>query len=388
MGFTLTPDQLQVKQMASDFAKRELVPNLERWEREGRWPREVVARMGELGFFGSVIPEAYGGTGLGFLGHALLVEEVSRATPIFSSSFNVQGASVPRAILDWGTEEQKRRYVADLVRGRLIACHAITEPGAGSDVAGIQTTAIRDGDHYVLNGTKMWITYAPVADLALVFAKTIPAERHKGISAFLVPTDSTGLKIREMDAITGSRCVPTGEMVFEDCSLPVACRLGPENEGFAVAMKMLDFNRVTIPARCVGVAQACIDASVKYAGERTTFGQPIGTYQMIKADIAEMIARTEAGRMLVYKVATLADGGEVCTLEGSIAKLYCGEMVSWVASRAQFIHGAYGFHREFPVARLVAEAQFLRIAEGTSNIHRLIIADDALGYKRANRAPR
>jgi glutaryl-CoA dehydrogenase (non-decarboxylating) len=175
-------------------------------------------------------------------------------------------------------------------------------------------------------------------------------------------------------------------MVFADCRLPVECRLGPEHRGFAVAMKMLDWNRVTIPARCVGVAQACIDASVQYARERVAFGQAIGTYQMIKADIAEMIARTEAGRLLVYRLAAVADAGEASTLDGSIAKLYCGEMVSWVASRAQFIHGAYGFHREFPVARLVAEAQFLRIAEGTSNIHRLIIADDALGYKRANRA--
>jgi glutaryl-CoA dehydrogenase (non-decarboxylating) len=175
-------------------------------------------------------------------------------------------------------------------------------------------------------------------------------------------------------------------MVFADCRLPAECRLGPEHRGFAVAMKMLDWNRVTIPARCVGVAQACIDASVQYARERVAFGQAIGTYQMIKADIAEMIARTEAGRLLVYRLAAVADAGEASTLDGSVAKLYCGEMVSWVASRAQFIHGAYGFHREFPVARLVAEAQFLRIAEGTSNIHRLIIADDALGYKRANRA--
>lgn len=385
LAFRLSPEHLHVKQMAGDFARREITPHLERWEREGRFPREMVARMGDLGLFGSVIPEEFGGTGLGVLNHALLVEEISRATPIFSSSFNVQGASVPRAIVDWGTEEQKRRYVRDLVCGRLIACHAITEPGAGSDVAGIETTAIRDGGHYVLNGTKLWITYAPVADLALVFAKTIPGERHQGLSAFLVPTDSPGLTIREMDAITGSRCLPTGEMVFADCRLPAACLLGPEHRGFAVAMKMLDWNRVTIPARCVGVAQACIDASVKYASERVAFGQAIGTYQMIKADIAEMISRTEAGRLLVYKVAAVADAGEASTLDGSIAKLYCGEMVSWVASRAQFIHGAYGFHREFPVARLVAEAQFLRIAEGTSNIHRLIIADDALGYKRANR---
>lgn len=385
MSLLLTAEQLQVQAMARDFARRELEPEIDRWEREGRFPSEMVARMGELGFFGSVIPEAYGGTATGLMCHALLVEEISRATPIFSSSFNVQGASVPRAIVDWGTDEQKRRWVADLVRGRLIGCHAITEPGAGSDVAGIQTTAVRDGDHYVLNGTKMWITYAPVADVALVFVKTVPGERHKGISALLVPTDTAGLTIRTMDAITGSRCLPTGEMVFEDCRVPVSARLGPENLGFKVAMKMLDWNRVTIPARCVGVAQACIDASVRYAQERHAFGQPIASYQMIKADLAEMIARSEAGRLLVYRLAALGDAGQPTTREGSIAKLYCGEMVDWVASRAQFIHGACGFHREFAVARLVSEAQFLRIAEGTSNIHRLIVADDALGLKRANR---
>lgn len=385
MSFTLTPEQRDVQAMARDFARRELEPEIERWEREGRFPREMVGRMGELGLFGSVIPEEYGGTAAGVFCHALLVEETSRATPIFASSFNVQGASVPRAIVDWGSEEQKGRWVRELVRGRLIGCHAITEPSAGSDVAGIQAAAVRDGHDYVLNGTKMWITYAPVADLALVFVKTIPGERHKGLSAFLVPTDTPGLTIRAMDAITGSRCLPTGEMIFADCRVPAASRLGPEHEGFKIAMKMLDWNRVTIPARCVGVAQACIDASVRYAQERHAFGQPIGTYQMVKADLAEMIARTEAGRLLVYRLAALAEAGQPTTREGSIAKLYCGEMVSWVASRAQFIHGACGFHREFPVARLVAEAQFLRIAEGTSNIHRLIVADDVLGYKRANR---
>jgi glutaryl-CoA dehydrogenase (non-decarboxylating) len=371
--------------MARDFTKGEILPNIERWEREGRWPKEVVAQMGGLGFFGAVIPQTYGGTDAGYLCHALIVEEITRGTPIFSSAFNVQGASVPKAILTWGTEEQKRRYVEAMVKGELIGCHAITEPGAGSDVAGIQMTAIKDGDAYILRGTKMWITYAPVADLALVFAKTMPQERHKGISAFLVPTHLPGLTIREMHAISGSNCLPTGEMIFEDCRLPTSGLLGPENSGFRVAMKMLDSTRITIPARCIGVAQACIDASVRYANERYAFGQAIGHYQMIKADLAEMIARTEAGRMLVYRLAWLVDQGEPSTLEGSITKLYCGELAFWVASRAQFIHGAYGFHREFAVARLLSEAQFMRIAEGTSNIHRLIIADDALGYKKANR---
>ena len=385
MNLALTEEQQAVRAMAQDFAKKEIIPNSEKWEREGRWPKEVVVQMGELGFFGAVIPQAYGGTDAGYVCHALIVEEITRATHIFSTAFNVQGASVPKAILDWGTEEQKRRYVEDMVKGRLIGCHAITEPGAGSDVAGIQTTAVKKGDAYVLNGSKMWITYAPVADLALVFVKTMPKERHKGISAFLVPTNVRGLTIRDMHAVSGSNCLPTGEMVFEDCQIPASCLLGPENMGFKVAMKMLDSTRVTIPARCIGVAQACIDASVKYAKERMAFGQAIGNYQMIKGDIAEMIARTEAGRMLVYRVAWLADQGKPSSLDGSIAKLFCGELANWAASRAQFIHGAYGFHREFPVARLMSEAQFMRIAEGTSFIHKLIIADDALGFKKANR---
>lgn len=386
MDFAYSDEEKAIKTAAQDFARKELLPNLERWEKEGKFPKETLRKIGELGFFGAVIPAAYGGTEAGYLAHALIVEEFTRVTPIFSSSFNVQAASVPKATLVWGTEEQKRLYVEKLVKGEIIGCHALTEPGAGSDFAGIQTTAIRKGNKFILNGTKMWITYAPVADVALVFAKTIPKEKHKGISAFLIPMNIPGVKTYKMDAISASNALPTGEIVFEDCEIPEHFLLGPENMGFKVAMKMLDSTRVTIPARCIGNAQACIDASVKYAKEREAFGVTIGHYQMIKSDIAEMIARTEAGRMLVHRLAWLTDQGNPTTLEGSIAKLYCGELAFWVANKAQFIHGAYGFHREYPVARIMAEAQFMRIAEGTSNIHRLIISDDALGFKKANRS--
>jgi glutaryl-CoA dehydrogenase (non-decarboxylating) len=385
VDFTLSEEHLGAQDLARDFARREILPRAQEWERTGRFPRDVVRAMGELGFFGCVIPEEWGGTGAGYLAHVLLVEGISRAHFCLATAFNVQGASVPRAIVDWGTPEQKARYVRALVRGEIIGCHAITEPNAGSDLAGIQATARRDGDAYVLNGTKMWITYAPVADLALVFAKTNPAERHRGISAFLVETDTPNLTIHRMDAVTGSNCLPTGEMAFQDCRVPADALLGPENGGFRVAVKMLQSTRVTIPARAVGNAQACLDAAVPYAQQRHAFGVPIGTFQMIKKDIAEMTAHVAAARLLVYQLAWLMDMGKPCAREASIAKLFASEVGLTVALRAQFIHGAYGFSKEYPIAGRLVEAQFLRIAEGTSNIHRLIIADDALGYKKADR---
>jgi glutaryl-CoA dehydrogenase (non-decarboxylating) len=385
MDFALTAEEAAFRNLARDFARDEILPNIAQWERSGEFPKATLRKMGQLGFFGSVIPEDFGGTGAGYVAHALLVEEITRAHFCLSTAFNVQGASVPRAILDWGTPEQKAKLVPGMVKGELIGCHAITEPNAGSDVAGIETTAIRDGDMYVLNGTKLWITYAPVADIALVFAKTDPTERHRGISAFLVDRDTPGLTIHKMNATTGSNCLPTGEMVFDDCRVPAANMLGVEGQGFKICMKMLDSNRVTIPARAVGNAQACVDEAVKYAQQRKAFGVPIGTFQMIKQDIAEMISAVEASRWLVYRLAWMMDQGLPCRRDASIAKLFAAEMGHQIASKAQFIHGAYGFSPEYPISRHLVESQFLRVAEGTSNIHRIIIADDALGYKKANR---
>lgn len=383
--YDLSPEVEQIRDLAREFARSEIAPHVEANERAARFPREIVRKMGELGFFGCAIPEEFGGLGLGFLAHAIVVEEICRVHVAFGTCFNTQALSVPMTLIEWGSPALVERYVRPMVSGELIGFHAITEPSAGSDVASIQTRAIRRGDTYYLTGTKMWITHGTVADAGIVFAKTEPELRHRGLTAFMVRTDSPGLTRAVVPANTGSACAPASELVFDECPVPADHRIGPENEGFKICMQMLERTRITIAARAVGVAQACLDASLAYARERETFGKKIGEYQMVQQSLADMLTEVEAARLLVYRAAFLRDRGRPAAREASMAKLFASEALFRAAAAAQFLHGGYGLSPEWAVSRYLNEAQFLRLAEGTSSIHRQLLARDALGWRPMNR---
>jgi glutaryl-CoA dehydrogenase (non-decarboxylating) len=342
--------------------------------------------MGELGFLGCPIPEEYGGSGLGFLAHAVVTEEISKGSGSLRAAFNMQTMGTAREIYQYGNEAQKEKYIPKLVSGEWLGCLAITEPDAGSDVGAIRTRAIRDGEVYILIGTKTWITYAQVADIGIIYAYTDPTIRYKGLSAFIVDMNREGITTVPTADKLGWHACPTGEIVFEDVSVPAEYLLGEEGRGFEYCMGSLDNTRLTAAAGAVGVSQALIDESIRYAREREQFGRPIGEFQMIQEELARMIVETEAARLLTYRCAMQKDRGDIRnTLETSMAKYYSCDVASKVADSALRILGAYGYSAEYPVERLLRDAKLYQILEGSANIHKIIISNDALGYRKANR---
>jgi len=384
MNFFLTPEQLAVREAAVRFAEKEITPHVAEQERTCFFPKATIQKMGELGFFGAAIPEAWGGTNQGYLCHALLCEEISRAHSSLRTPFNLQAMTCPATILQWGTPAQKEKYVRKLVKAEWMGLFAITEPDAGSDVAGIKTSAVKKGDRYILNGQKTWISNATVFDAGIVFAKTNPKERHRGLSCFIIEKGMKGLSAKEIEDKLGHRCSPTGTLFLEDVEVPAENLVGPENGGFKVAMTALDRGRLSVAAGAVGVAQACLDAAVRYASEREQFGQLIGNYQMIQQKIAEMRAGIEAARLLLYQSGFLKDQGRRDSLESSIAKYFASQVAVTAANDAVEIYGGNGYSEEYPVSRLLRDAKLYQIGEGASNIMRQLIALDALGWKRAN----
>jgi len=384
MNFDLSSEQLAVRDAAVRFAEKEIYPKVAEQERTCAFPRDTIQKMGSLGFFGAAFPEEFGGTGSGYLCHAILCEEISRAHSSLRTPFNLQAMTCPATLLQWGTPAQKEKYVKKLVSAEWMGLFAITEPDVGSDVAGIKTVAVKKGGRYILNGQKTWISNATVFDAGLVFAKTNPKERHRGISCFLIEKGMKGLSAREIEDKLGHRCSPTGTLFLEDVEVPEENRVGPENEGFKVAMTALDRGRLSVAAGAVGVAQACVDAAVRYAREREQFGQLIGTYQMVQQKIAEMRAGVEAARLLLYQCGFLKDQGRRDTLESSIAKYFASQVAVAAANDAVEIYGGNGYSEEYPVSRLLRDAKLYQIGEGASNIMRQLIALDALGWKKAN----
>jgi glutaryl-CoA dehydrogenase (non-decarboxylating) len=374
-----------LRQVAREFAEKEIRPAVDEDERSHRFRRDLVNRMGELGFFGCTIPEEYGGSGMGFLAHAIVTEEIARVSGSLRAPFNMQAMGTAREIFQFGSEELKRRYVPELVSCRLLGCIGITEPNAGSDVASIQATAVRDGSHYILNGTKTWITYATVADVGIFYAYTDRSRKHKGISAFIVDLHSPGVTTRPIEHKMGWHACPTGEVILEDVKVPVENIMGSEGEGFKYCMSGLDNTRLSAAAGAIGACQGLIEEAVKYARERKQFGQEIGRYQMVQEQIARMVVETEAARLMVYRCAYEKDMGVKNTLETSMAKYFSCDVVSRVADLALLILGAYGYSGEYPVERILRDAKLYQIIEGSPNIHKIIIANDALEYARANR---
>lgn len=385
MEFTLSDELKAMQEMARDFVRNEILPKINEDERNHRFQREIVRKMGKLGFFGCPIPEEYGGSNMGYLAHTLLCEEISRVSGSLRAAFNMQAMGTALEICAFGNESQRQRYVSKIISAECLGCIGITEPDAGSDVANMKTTAAKEGDHYVLNGSKTWITYAQVADLGIMYAYTDHSLKHKGISAFIVDMKTPGITTLPIEHKMGWHCCPTGEVVFDGAKVPAENRLGEEGKGFIYVMKGLMNTRLTAAAGAVGAAQGLLDEAVKYAQERVQFGQPIGKFQMVQEMISRMAVDVEAARLMTYKVAVLKDQNVPCNLEISMAKYFACDAASRVADLALQILGAYGYSAEYPVERYLRDAKLYQILEGSANIHKMIIANDVLGYQKANR---
>lgn len=382
MDFDLTEELVAVRELAREFSQKEIAPKAAEDDREHRFRRDLVEKMGEVGFFGCTLPEDCGGNNLGFLALAVISEELASVHSAIRVYINMQ-AGPATTIAEFGSAEQ-RKWIPPLIRGEKIGCFAITEPDAGSDVAAMRSTATKNGKGYVLNGTKTWISNATVADAGIVFAYTDRSLKHKGMSAFYVDLNQRGITRRNLDKL-GAHASPTGELVFDNVAVPVENLIGKEGDGFKICMTHLNHTRLGCASGAVGVARAARAAAVSYANQREQFGQKIGQFQMNQDLIAQMIVHEEAARALVYRAAVLADQHRPHTLETTIAKYAAAEAAAFNADAALKILGAYGYSTEFPVERYLRDAKSYQIVEGSSNILKLIIAQDALGYRRANR---
>jgi len=381
MDFDLTAEQLQIRKLARDFADREIAPGARARDRAEEFPAAVLEKMAPLGLLGGPIPEEYGGMGVDNVSHALITEEIGRADSSVRTTLSVQISLVEKTILTFGTEDQKREWLPRLCKGEVIGCFGLTEPEAGSDAASLRATAKRDGDGWVIRGRKMWISNGSVSKLALVFARTDPdaSKAHRGITAFLIDREKQPYGSQAIHGKLGLRSSDSSELILEDVRVPDSQRLGELGKGFAIAMAALDNGRYSVAAGAVGVAQACIDASVTYATQRKTFGKPIAGHQLVQEMLADMIVETEAARLLLWRAGALKDKGLPNTRETSIAKLYASEAAQRAADLAIQIHGGYGFSDEFPVERYWRDARVNRLYEGTTQIQKLIIARFATG---------
>jgi alkylation response protein AidB-like acyl-CoA dehydrogenase len=383
MNFDLTPEQQRVQAAARQFAEQEVAPVAREADETGVFPRHLVGRMGELGFLGGPLEPEYGGAGMDYVSYALLCEELGRADSSVRGFLTVHTSLVSLCIRDWGTEEQKRRYLPQLATGAMIGCYALTEPNAGSDAASMEATAQEDGDSYLLNGEKIWITNGPSAHLAIVFASRDRAARHRGVCAFLVETDTPGFRREPMPGKElGHRASEHAHIYLENCRVPASAMLGAPGEGFKVAMSALDRGRLGVAAGAVGVAQACLDACIAFTTQRRQFGQRLADFEMIQADLADMAADLDAARLLVYRAAWTKDQGLPATRATSTAKLFATEAAMRAASQAVLIHGNRGYSNEYPVERYYRDIKGMQIYEGSSHIQRVIIARELVGRER------
>jgi glutaryl-CoA dehydrogenase (non-decarboxylating) len=381
IDFSLTDENRLVQSAVRDFAANEIEPHIREWDARHEVHKEVFTRMGELGFLGAPIPEEYGGAGMDYVSFGILCEELERADTAFRVVMSVHVGLNSLTLLQWGSEDQKQRFLVPQAKGEKLATFGLTEPGVGTDAAALATTARRDGDEYVLNGAKMWISLADLADHFLVFATVDRARKHKGVTAFIVERGMPGFSTGTIEGKLGIWAGNTGELAFSDVRVPVANRVGEEGEGFTIAMSAIDQGRFTVASGAVGLAQACLDASVKYAHERKTFGEEIGRHQLVQQMLAKMAQGTEAGRLLCRQVAWLKNRGMRNTRETSMAKWFATDHAVQSAMDAIQVHGAYGYSDEYPVARYLRNSKAAVIYEGTSQLHTLIQADYLMGYR-------
>ena len=379
MDFTLTADHDAIRKTARDFCQRELVPHLRDWDRAQQLPREVIRKMGTEGLLGVCIPRRYGGLGFDYLSLGIVSEELERADSAFRVLIAVHLGLNSLALFQWGNEAQKQQYLVPQARGERLAALGLTEPGAGSDVAGISTTARHDSKTYILNGEKMWIGCADIADHFLIFAYTDRAAKHRGISAFIVERDFDGVTTSSIHHKLGGRIGNVGSITLQDVRVPAENRVGEEGDGFKIAMSALDNGRYTVASGAVGLIEACLEASVAYAKKRETFGKSIGKHQLVQQKIANMVAGRDIGRLLYYQVGWMKNQGIRCTREVSLAKWTNCQNAFQAADDAIQIHGAHGYSDEYPVERYFRNARGALIYEGTQEIHQLIQAGYALG---------
>ncbi|MEW6511536.1 MAG: acyl-CoA dehydrogenase [Bacteroidota bacterium] len=378
MNFALTETHTMIRETARKFAEERVAPgSIERDEKE-EFPREIVRELGELGFMGMMVPEEWGGAGLDTLSYVIAMEEISRVDASVGVIMSVNNSLVCYGINKDGSDDQKERFLRDLAAGRKLGAFALSEPEAGSDASNQHTLAARDGDSYVLNGTKNWITNGSTADLVLVMAATDRTKGAKGISTFIVEKGTPGFTVAKKEKKLGIRSSDTVSLSFTDCRVPAGNRIGAESEGFRFAMKTLEGGRIGIAAQALGIARGCLEASVHYARERKAFDRPIAELQAIQFKIADMATNIDAARMLMYKSAALKDAGEPFGAEAAMAKLFASKIAVQAALEAIQIHGGYGYVREYLVERYLRDAKITEIYEGTSEIQRIVIARSLL----------
>jgi glutaryl-CoA dehydrogenase (non-decarboxylating) len=386
VSLELTSEQVALRELVREFGLKEIRPRWRELEEAGAFPRELYRQMGELGLFGCIVPEELGGTAMGYTALAIVSEGLAYAYPPLSAGMNLQAATVPLTIANWGSADLAERWVPGLVTGELLGYNGMSEPDGGTDLLGaMRTQAVRDGDDYVITGTKMWITNANVADVGIVYCKTDPHAAHRGVSAFVVETATPGFSVQRVPCRVLGKLMPTNGLTFDDMRVPASNLLGTEGAGFKVAMNAMDFGRLTVAARSLGLAQACLDASLEYADVRQAFGQKIGAFQMIKHQLADMVCEVAAARHLVYDAAARYDSGVVPTRESSIAKYFAAEVCNRAAQATTEIFGGYAFSDELPISVYLNYAKLWQTGEGSANIQAVLIADDALGWKDMDR---
>jgi alkylation response protein AidB-like acyl-CoA dehydrogenase len=381
MNFELSEEQKMIRDLARDFAQKEIAPIAAKIDETGEFPRETVKKMGELGLMGIEVPPEYGGGGLDCMSYVLAMEQVSMVCASHGTIMSVNNSLVCYGLNKFGTEEQKKKFLTPLASGKKLGAFSLTELQSGSDAGNMKTRAVLAGDHYVINGRKSWVTSGPVADYIVLFAATQPELKHRGTACFLVDTKLPGFALGKTEPKLGIRASATCEITYENYQLPASHRIGQEGEGFKIAMSVLDAGRIGIAAQALGIAQAAFEASVAYAKEREAFGQKIAGFQAIQWMIADMAVRIEAARLLIYNAATKKDRHERFSKEASMAKLFASETAMWVTEKAIQVHGGIGYSKELPIERYFRDAKITEIYEGTSEIQRLVIARSALENK-------
>lgn len=369
----LTQEQEMIRDSLRAFAQERLAPFAEQWDRNHTFPREALKELAELGALGMVVPEQWGGAGMDYMSLVLALEEIAAGDGATSTIVSVQNSLACGIPNRYGNDAQKEQWLKPLARGEKLGCFCLTEPHVGSDAAALKTTAVRDGDSWVINGVKQFITTGREADVAIVFAVTDKTAGKKGISCFLVPTNTPGYIVARIEEKMGQKASDTAQILFENCRVPADALLGAEGEGYKIALSNLEAGRIGIAAQCLGMARAALEAAVKYAHERETFGKPIFEHQAVNFRLADMATQLEAARQLVWHAASLKDAGQPCLKEASMAKLFASEMAEKVCSDAIQIHGGYGYVSDFPVERIYRDVRVCQIYEGASDIQRLVI---------------
>jgi len=370
----LEEHQIMVRDTAREFAENELKPNAAKWDAHHTFPAEAIAGLGELGFLGMLVPEEYGGAGMDHVAYALALEEIAAGDGATSTIMSVHNSVGCMPILKFGTEAQKQEFLIPMARGEKIGAFCLTEPQAGSDASALRTRAVRDGDHWILNGAKQFITSGSEGDLAIVFAVTDPEAGKRGISAFIVPTDTPGYVVSRVEEKLGQNASDTCQITFVECRVPAENMLGEEGQGYKIALANLEGGRIGIAAQSVGMARAAFEAAKDYATDRETFGKKIIDHQAVAFRLADMATKIDAARLLVQRAATLRDDQKPCLTEACMAKMFASEIAEEVCSAAIQIHGGYGYLKDFPVERIYRDVRVCQIYEGTSDIQRMVIA--------------